>query len=295
MSGPQSFHSSTFSMVITSGLARSAHSTMIQARSRMFARQACRPWPWKSACSRARSARAPHAALHMLQRIDLVDVFAEMQRLRMVGGMQRQRRRMWLIAISGERPSAISIPVEAPPPPAKLSTIRGRPCRRLLTLANGSKQDRHHPSPARIPCGPQRRARGRRAGPHGDERVILENRKDGPAGVARLWEPEVSPKDRKPRLAAPQTGGQRLSASRTSDRARIGARGMVMPPPRHPAGAHHHAVAASMRSRCSGHVTTPAVTGCEASGTLRCGQTQPRPSWRACFPIHSSKWHCHDG
>ncbi|MNP27001.1 hypothetical protein D3C76_1198870 [compost metagenome] len=28
----------------------------------------------------------------------------------------------WLMAISGLRPSAISIPVDAPPPPAKLST-----------------------------------------------------------------------------------------------------------------------------------------------------------------------------
>jgi hypothetical protein len=29
----------------------------------------------------------------------------------------------WLIAMSGERPSARSMPVDAPPPPAKLSTI----------------------------------------------------------------------------------------------------------------------------------------------------------------------------
>lgn len=31
------------------------------------------------------------------------------------------------MARSGERPSAISMPIEAPPPPAKLSTIRGAP------------------------------------------------------------------------------------------------------------------------------------------------------------------------
>jgi hypothetical protein len=29
----------------------------------------------------------------------------------------------WLMAMSGERPSAISMPVDAPPPPAKESTM----------------------------------------------------------------------------------------------------------------------------------------------------------------------------
>ncbi|MCY1234445.1 hypothetical protein D9M72_470280 [compost metagenome] len=36
MSGPHSFHSSTFSMMMTSGFARSAQSTITHARSRMF-------------------------------------------------------------------------------------------------------------------------------------------------------------------------------------------------------------------------------------------------------------------
>jgi hypothetical protein len=56
-------------------------------------------------------------------RVDLPDVLAVVARRRVIRRVHGDRLGSWLMAMSGERPSAHSMPRLAPPPPAKLSTI----------------------------------------------------------------------------------------------------------------------------------------------------------------------------